>query len=120
MRYPSQYIALHRMNTRTGLGMLNTIIGAFKRLGLDAQTTASMFRAYSYYLTGAILDETSGYAKGPSAAEAVPEEEVARDYPQVVAAGPFFKQEHFDRTFSTGLEIFLRAIEEASKGTAKA
>ena len=115
-----QYIALHRMNTRTGLGMLNTIIGAFNRLGLDAQTTASMFRAYSYYLTGAILDETSGYAKGPSAAEAVPEEEVARDYPQVVAAGPFFKQEHFDRTFSTGLEIFLRAIEEASKGTAKA
>jgi len=114
-----QYIALHRMNTRTGLGMLNAIIGAFKRLGLDTETTARLFRAYSYYLTGAILDETSGYAKGPSAAEPVPDAEVARDYPQVVAAGPFFKQEHFDRTFATGLEILLRALEDAARTTLK-
>jgi len=114
-----QYIALHRMNTRTGLGMLNTIINAFKRLGLDAETTARLFRAYSYYLTGAILDETSGYAKGPSAADPVPEEEVTRNYPHVVAAGRYFQREHFDRTFSTGLEIFLRQLEDSARAAKK-
>ncbi|MBI3530364.1 MAG: TetR/AcrR family transcriptional regulator [Betaproteobacteria bacterium] len=115
-----QYIALHRMNTRTGLGLLNDVIGAFKNLGLGAETTARLFRSFSYYLTGAILDETSGYAKGPSAAEPVPDEEIARNFPHVVAAGPYFKQQHFERTFSKGLEIFLRAIEGGSKPAKKA
>jgi AcrR family transcriptional regulator len=114
-----QYIALHRMNTRTGLGLLNAIIGAFGKLGLDAEDAARLFRGYSYYVTGAILDETSGYAKGPSAAEPVPDDEVARDYPNVVAAGPYFKQQHFDRTFSAGLEIFIQALGAAAKAAKK-
>lgn len=115
-----QYIALHRMNTRTGLTLLNTILGAFGRLGLDAEDAARLFRSFSYYLTGAILDETSGYAKGPSAAEPVPDAEVARDFPNVVAAGPYFKQPHFDRTFSAGLEIFIQALSAAAKAAKNA
>jgi AcrR family transcriptional regulator len=115
-----QYIALHRMNTRTGLSLLNALIGAFGSLGLDAQDAARLFRSYSYYVTGAILDETSGYAKGPSAAEPVPDAEVARDYPNVASAGPYFKQQHFDRTFSTGLEIFIQALSSAAKAAKKA
>jgi AcrR family transcriptional regulator len=113
-----QYIAVHRMNTRTALTFLNEAVEAFAGLGLDPETTARLFRSYSYYVTGATLDETSGYAKGPSAAEPVPDEEVARDFPYVVAVGRYFKPEQFERTFATGLEIFLAAIREMS-GKAK-
>ena len=114
-----QYIALHRMNTRTALGFLNEVLEAFGSLGLDAQTTARLFRAFSYYVSGATLDETSGYAKGPSAAEPVPDGEVARYFPAVVAAGPYFKPEHFERTFAVGLDIFIDAIREISRKNGK-
>ena len=107
-----QYIAMHRLNTRTGLGFLNDVITSFGRLGLDAETSARLFRSFSYYVTGAALDETSGYAKGPSATESVPDEELERDFPQVAAAGPFFKPQHFERTFAAGLDIFIAAIRD--------
>ena len=32
-----------------------------------------MFRTFGYYLNGAILDETAGYARGPSTVEPVPD-----------------------------------------------
>ncbi|HEX4986601.1 MAG TPA: TetR/AcrR family transcriptional regulator [Burkholderiales bacterium] len=108
-----QYVALHRMNTRTALAFLNEAVEAFGNLGLDAETTARLFRAYSYYVTGATLDETSGYAKGPSATDPVPDAEVARDFPFVAAVGPYFKPEHFERTFAAGLDIFIDAIRRA-------
>jgi hypothetical protein len=107
------------MNGRSGLGLLNEIIGAFHDLGLDPQDAARLFRAFSYYVTGGILDETSGYAKGPSATEPVPDDEVARDFPNVLEVGPYFKPGHFAQTFATGLDIFLDAIERTSGKTRK-
>jgi AcrR family transcriptional regulator len=109
-----QYIALHRMNTATAITFLNEVIGMFHALGLDAETTARLFRAYSYYLTGAVLDETSGYAKGPSAVEPVSEQEIGRSYRHVAAAAPYFKRQQVERTFVVGLEIFLRAVRDAA------
>ena len=73
----------------------------------------------SYYVTGAALDETSGYAKGPSAAEPVPNEIVARDYPMVASVGPYFRFGSFDATFFAGLDLLLDGIEMAHQALPK-
>lgn len=113
-RYPKlfQYIAVHRLNTRIALAFLNEVIATFGRLGLDAESTARLFRSFGYFITGAALDETSGYARGPSATEPVPDEDVVRDFPHVAAAGPYFKPEHRDGTFAAGLDIFIAALRD--------
>jgi hypothetical protein len=69
-----------------------------------------MFRAVSYYVMGAGLDETAGYARGPSTVEPVPEETMRRDYPHVAAAGRYFRPEDFDKTFELGWELMLAGI----------
>jgi len=111
-RYPAffQYMALHRMNTATALSFLDSVIGAFRDAGFDDEQAARLFRSFSYYVSGAALDETSGYAAGPSAAEPVADDVVARDYPSVAAVGPYFKRDHHERTFLTGLDILVDGI----------
>lgn len=114
-RYPKlfQMIGLHRMNSATGLNMLNEILQCFCDAGFDAKTAAHLFRAFSYYVVGAALDETAGYAKGPSSLTPVPDAEVPVRFPRVAEAGPYFKREYFDATFAAGLEILLDGIQRA-------
>jgi AcrR family transcriptional regulator len=108
-RHPAffQYLALHRLNTATGLKWLNGTLEAFREAGLDEEDTARLFRIFGYFIVGAALDETSGYAKGPSAREPVPDAVVKHEYPAVIAAGPYFAPSQFDRTFEEGLAILL-------------
>lgn len=113
-----QFMALHRMNTPTALRWLDGSIALFREGGFDAATTARLFRAFSYYVIGAALDETAGYAKGPSAAEPVDERTLARDYPNVAAVGPYFRPAHHERTFETGLEILLEGIRKEARRAA--
>ena len=116
-RYPRlfQYIALHRHNTRPGLSALQRLLDLVGEPGFDTETIARYFRVISYYLMGAALDETSGYAKGPSAAEPVPEGEVARDFPAVAAVNPYFRPTEHQRTFDFGLDILLDHLEWAAE-----
>jgi AcrR family transcriptional regulator len=107
------YMATHRMNTRAGLAWLDQVLGIFRDGGFDEENAARMFRIFGYFLMGAGLDETAGYARGPAAAVPVPGEEVARDYPNVAAAGPFFQPQYREQTFELGLSIFLRAARAA-------
>ena len=120
-RYPRffQFIALHRHNTRVGLSVLEQFLEMVREGGFDAETTARYFRAISYYLVGAALDETSGYAKGPSAVEPVPDEEVMRDFPEVVAVNPYFKPAEHQKTFELGLDILLDSLERAANVSKK-
>ena len=113
------FMVLYRMNSPEGLSLLEGILSIFRRAGFSPEQSAKYFRLLSYYVTGASLDETSGYAKGPSAAEPVPDEVVARNYPTVVSVGPYFKQANFDATFFTGLDLLLDGIELAHKDHAK-
>ena len=108
-RHPQffQFMVLHRMNTAQALGFLDRVIAIFDRAGLETERSARFFRAIGYYVSGAALDETSGYAKGPSAAEPVPSEIAARDFPHIAAINPFFKPEHHEATFVAGLDILL-------------
>jgi hypothetical protein len=107
------------MNSPEGLRLLERIMSIFRRAGFPPEQTAKYFRLTGYYFMGATLDETSGYAKGPSAAEPVPDAIVARDYPTVVSVGPYFKPSSFDATFFAGLDLLLDGIEMAHKGLAK-
>lgn len=114
------FIVLYRMNSPEGLGLLEGILSIFRRAGFEPEKTAKYFRLLSYYVTGAALDETSGYAKGPSAAEPVPDDIAVRDYPTVVSVSPHFKSSSFDAIFFAGLDLLLDGIELAHKGQSEA
>lgn len=101
------FLALHRMNSETGVRFLNRILGHLREGGLDDETAARVFRVVNYYLVGAALDEISGYARGDSSLDPVSPETIASDYPALAAASPFFSAEHFERTFEFGLQLLL-------------
>lgn len=105
------YFAIFRMNNRAGMGFLNRLLSVFEETGLPADLRARHFRAIGYYVMGAGLDESLGYAHGPSAVDPVPEDEVRRDYPAIAAVGPYFAGSHRALTFETGLESLLDGID---------
>ena len=77
----------------------------------------SGFACSSYYVTGAALDETAGYAKGPSAAEPVSDAYVAEHCPHLAAAAPYFKEQWWDSTFELGIESLLEALPRSGRGS---
>lgn len=113
-RHPGFFLffVTYRMNSREGLTLINVFIKILEETGLDAETRARHFRCLGYYIQGAGIDEALGYAKGPSAAEPVPDDVAARDFPAVAAIGPYFKSAYHQSTFEHGLEIYLRNIAE--------
>jgi AcrR family transcriptional regulator len=113
LRHPGffPFMAVHRLNTRFALGVLNRVLAIFDQSAMSAEWKAKSFRAIGFYLMGAMLDETAGYAKGPTAAVPVSGEVVAREFPAVAAAGPYFAASHHEDTFVRGLETFLREAE---------
>lgn len=117
-RYPRffPFVALHRHNTRAGLAWLERMLTVFRDAGLDTETAARFFRLVGYYVIGAALDETSGYARGHSAAEPVPEREVAESFPEVIAVNHYFQAAEHDTTFRLGLGILLDRLEAMAKG----
>lgn len=118
-KYPKlfQLIGLHRMNSATGLHLLNEVLQIFRDAGFDAKTAAHLFRAFSYYVVGAALDETAGYAKGPSSLSPVSAQETDARFPRVAEVGPYFKREHFDAIFAAGLEIMLEGFQRVRDKT---
>jgi AcrR family transcriptional regulator len=103
-------IALHRMNTATALGYLEQVMAVFRDAGFDRETAARLFRSLGYFIVGAALDESAGYAKGPSAVDPVPDEVAARAYPLMSAVNPYFRPQHHQATFERGLEIMLEGF----------
>jgi AcrR family transcriptional regulator len=109
------YLAMHRLNTPTALRWLDGALATFNDLGAGEELAARMFRAFGYYLSGAMLDETAGYSRGPSTVEPVPDEVLAERYPIIVRAGRWFAPEQRERTFWDGLRLFLDGIEREAK-----
>jgi AcrR family transcriptional regulator len=112
-RFPALFplVALHRLNTETGVRFIERILHLVQDVVPDAELAARHFRTLGYYLAGAALDETSGYAKGPSAAVPVSDEFVVRECPRLVAASRYFKPEQWDRTFALGVDALLQAMQ---------
>jgi len=110
-----QLIALHRLNTPMGVRFIESVLTLIHALSPDPRFVAQSFRALGYYLTGAALDETAGYASGPSAVDAVSDDYIAQECPWLSAAAPYFKPEWWDSTFELGLETLLAGIRAAAK-----
>jgi AcrR family transcriptional regulator len=117
LRHPGffPFVAVHRLNTRFALGVLNRLLALFKASGREPEWQAKKFRALGYYLMGALLDETSGYAKGPTAASPVPGDVIAAEFPCVVQAGPYFSPAHHLDTFERGLDVHLQQMRRESR-----
>jgi len=119
-RFPALFplVAVHRLNTPTGVRFIEAILSLVLAVVPDAELAARHFRAIGYYLAGSALDETSGYAKGPSAAEPVSDEFIVRECPRLVAAARFFKPAEWDATFALGLEALIdRMLTDARRIT---
>jgi AcrR family transcriptional regulator len=112
-RYAAFYplLAVHRLNTETGVRLIESMLGLISDVLPDVELTARHFRAVGYYITGAALDETSGYARGPSAAEPVSDAYVAEHCPLLAACAPLFKPAHWSATYELGLEALLARIQ---------
>jgi AcrR family transcriptional regulator len=111
-RFPALFplIAVHRLNTPTGVRFIEGILALVQAVLPDPELSARHFRTLGYYLVGAGIDETSGYAMGPSAAEPVSDEFIVRECPRLVAASRYFRQSEWDTTFALGVDAFLEAI----------
>ena len=105
------FIAVYRMNSISGLSFLNSILKIFEASGLPLELRARHFRVMGYYVAGAGLDETIGYARGPSAAVPVSGEVTMRDYPGIMSVGKYFGKEQHAATFAMGLETLISQIE---------
>lgn len=102
-----RYLALHRLNSATGVRFLNAILQALREAGIPPESAARLFRVINYFLIGAALDETAGYAKGPSAQAPIDDATLARDFPALAEAAPFFTPDQFEKTFEFGLALLL-------------
>lgn len=103
----ARFLLTHRLNHRHGLAWLNGFVKIFEDAGLPPDAAARVFRNISYWVTGAALDEAAGYARGPSAAEPVPADVAANDFPFISRLGPYFQPEFHAPTFEAGLQVLL-------------
>lgn len=108
-------VAVHRLNTPSGVRFIERLLAIVRAATGDDELAARYFRAVGYFLMGTGLDETAGYAKGPSAAEPVSDEFIARECPHLARSARFFQRKEWDRTFELGLEALLDAVGRAAK-----
>jgi AcrR family transcriptional regulator len=107
------YLSVHRMNTLTALKWLDRMIACYRKSGFSDRDAAHYFRQFGYYIIGAVLDETAGYARGPSTAAPVAFETMRRDFPNVLSAASHFGQGEWQRIFELGLEMELEGLRRA-------
>jgi AcrR family transcriptional regulator len=116
-RWPALFplVAVHRLNMPAGVRFIESILRLIYALLEDDELTARHFRAMGYYLTGACLDETAGYARGPSAAEPADAAFIARECPRLMAVTPFFQPSHWDATWRLGVDALIqRGLQDAA------
>jgi len=103
-------VAIHRLNTPTGIRFIEGMIEQVYAVVPDAGLAARHFRIVGYYLMGCCLDETSGYATGPTAADPVDDAYIAAHAPRLASGAKVFARAQWQRTFELGLEALLGAI----------
>jgi len=108
-------LAVHRLNTPTGVRFIERVLAIARDITGDDESAARSFRSLGYYLMGAALDETRGYAKGPSAAVPVDSEFIARECPLLARSARFFQRSEWDRTFEEGMEDILAGLAAAPR-----
>jgi AcrR family transcriptional regulator len=120
LRYPNffgHFVLQHRFNTEVTLAQLERLTAACSRMASNSHEMALMFRSFSHFIMGAMLDETAGYSVGPGA-EDPPSEAVMRErFPHVLLLAPHNKPDHHEENFRFGLELVLQAIAQRCGAT---
>lgn len=113
LRHPgfASIFTIHRLNHREGLAKLDACVRMFGDETVPYELRATLFRVLSYFITGAVLDEALGYAKGPSAANPVPADEARRDFPAIMGVGAHFGKDNHLKFYEAGLSVILDWIE---------
>ncbi len=108
-RWPKLFplVALHRLNTPAGIRFIESVVSVIHARMQDPELTARHFRAMGYYLIGACLEETAGYAKGPSAAEPVDDDLVAREAPHLAMIARYFAPAQWQQTWQLGVDALI-------------
>jgi hypothetical protein len=116
-RHPAffPYAAVHRLNTAAGVRFIESVLAVIRAAVPDDELAARYFRVAGYYLVGAALDETAGYARGPSAAAPVDDAHIRAHCPLLTRAAPYFQRAQWDTTFELGLEALLAAMAADAK-----
>ena len=111
-RWPALFplVAVHRLNTPAGVRFIESVLSLIRSVEPDPEQAARQFRLMGYYLIGACLEETAGYARGPSAAEPVDDAFIARECPRLAESAPYFGEHHWDRTFELGVDLLMDAL----------
>ena len=117
-RWPALFplVAVHRLNTPTGVRYIESILRLVRSVDPDPEHAARSFRALGYYLIGAGLEETAGYARGPSAAEPVSDAFVARECPLLMESARFFQEPHWNATFDLGVDLLSEGVRRDVEG----
>jgi AcrR family transcriptional regulator len=110
----ASYALRHRFNSQVGLRVLERFLEMFHEAGGGPEVAAGLFRFTIHWMMGFCLDETGGFAKGPSAIEPVPGDVIRRDFPRVAQLEPFNGPEHFDALFEAGLARVIVAVQAAA------
>ncbi len=113
LRHPAfigGFVLPHRFNTEVSLGVLEALLAIFRDAGLTGELAARRFRVWMNYMMGALLDETTGYARGPGATHPPTDAEVAARFPLVTAMGPYNRASHHEAHFRAGLDAVLRDL----------
>lgn len=112
MQHPRFYLwlTLHQWNSAVGVRFMHEMLACFTDAGLSQEMAARGFRILGYYVQGATLDESSGYAEGHSSLNPMPQETVKREFPHVANARKFAAPKHFDRTFDLGWDALVKAL----------
>ena len=108
-RWPTLFplVALHRLNMPAGIRFIESIVRIIHARMQDPELTARHFRAMGYYLIGACLEETAGYAKGPSAAAPVDDDFVAREAPHLTMVARYFAPSQWPQTWQLGVDALI-------------
>ncbi|HSC63383.1 MAG TPA: hypothetical protein VLD35_07110, partial [Caldimonas sp.] len=108
-RWPALFplVALHRLNMPVGIRFIESILRVIHWKMQDPELTARHFRAMGYYLIGAGLEETAGYAKGPSAADPVDDAFVAREAPHLAMVARYFAPSEWNATWQLGVDALI-------------
>lgn len=112
LQHPRFYLwlTLHQWNSATGVRFMHEMLDCFYAAGFSPEKAARGFRILGYYVQGATVEESSGYAQGHSSLAPLPLEAVERDYPRVARARKYSAPEHFDRTFDLGWNALIQAL----------
>jgi len=119
-RWPALFplVALHRLNMPAGIRFIESVLRLLHAKMQDPELTARHFRALGYYLIGAGLDEAAGYAKGPSAADPVDDEFIAREAPHLAMVARYFAPSQWQQTWQLGVEALIARANADSEAAA--